>query len=229
MHPDLHRYLDGELSGESIAPELRSDTEVWEAILEEAAGLCRDRAPAWLEARVMGTLPPRPKLAFWRRAWRWFLEPRQVRVRPVIALIGAAAALVLVIRPAKEPAPAPIPVVIGPDVSAVPTTAGDVAAPASDLAPPVYIQFVFAGGDARSVALAGDFNGWNPERHVLRDPDGDGVWTGLFALPPGLHKYMFLVDGDQWVTDPRAERYVDDGFGMRNALINVAAPAGRSS
>jgi hypothetical protein len=40
---------------------------------------------------------------------------------------------------------------------------------------------------------------------------------------------MFLVDGQRWETDPRAERYVDDGFGMRNALINVAVPAGRAS
>jgi hypothetical protein len=35
---------------------------------------------------------------------------------------------------------------------------------------------------------------------------------------------MFVVDGEVWVTDPRAERYVDDGFGMRNALIAVQPP-----
>jgi len=40
---------------------------------------------------------------------------------------------------------------------------------------------------------------------------------------------MFLVDGERWETDPRAERYIDDGFGMRNALVNVIAPMGRTS
>jgi hypothetical protein len=58
--------------------------------------------------------------------------------------------------------------------------------------------------------------------------DGDGVWTGAVPLPPGLHKYMFLIDGKEWVTDPHAERYYDDGYGMRNAVITVVPPAART-
>ena len=50
---------------------------------------------------------------------------------------------------------------------------------------------------------------------------------GLIALRPGMHKYMFVVNGERWVTDPEAERYVDDGFGMRNAVIAITPP-GRS-
>ena len=86
------------------------------------------------------------------------------------------------------------------------------------------MQFVFAAENAQSVAVAGDFNQWQPTTGELRDADGDGVWTALVAVDPGLHKYMFVVDGEEWVTDPRADSYVDDGFGMRNALIAVAAP-----
>ncbi len=36
---------------------------------------------------------------------------------------------------------------------------------------------------------------------------------------------MFVVDGE-WVTDPQADRYVDDGFGNRNALIEVPTNGG---
>jgi 1,4-alpha-glucan branching enzyme len=92
-------------------------------------------------------------------------------------------------------------------------------------APVVYVQFIFAAQDAQTVAVAGDFNSWQTDGIALRDADGDGVWTGLVALRPGQHKYMFIVNGKEWVTDPGAERYVDDGFGMRNAVINVATPA----
>ena len=40
---------------------------------------------------------------------------------------------------------------------------------------------------------------------------------GLFVL--------FVVNGSRWVTDPRATRYSDDGFGNRNAVLAVTAPS----
>jgi hypothetical protein len=36
---------------------------------------------------------------------------------------------------------------------------------------------------------------------------------------------MFLVDGAEWMTDPEAQRYAEDGFGNRNAILAVAAPS----
>jgi len=32
---------------------------------------------------------------------------------------------------------------------------------------------------------------------------------------------MFIVDGERWVADPLAGRYVADGFGRENSLIFV--------
>ena len=40
-------------------------------------------------------------------------------------------------------------------------------------------------------------------------------------IQPGVHKYMFVIDGTEWVTDPDAERYAEDGFGNRNAVLAV--------
>jgi 1,4-alpha-glucan branching enzyme len=73
------------------------------------------------------------------------------------------------------------------------------------------------------VAVTGDFDGWSAS-NVLADPDGDGVWTGRVPVRPGVHAYMFLVDGSSWVTDPRADRYAEDGFGNRNAILAVTEP-----
>jgi hypothetical protein len=39
---------------------------------------------------------------------------------------------------------------------------------------------------------------------------------------------MFVVDGEKWITDPQADRYVDDGFGMRNAVLSIAQPITRA-
>jgi len=88
----------------------------------------------------------------------------------------------------------------------------------------VYVQFELKAPGARSVAVGGDFDDWSGAS-PLEDPDGDGIWTGRVAVRPGVYTYMFLVDGSDWVTDPEANRYTDDGFGNRNAVLAVAAPA----
>ncbi len=72
--------------------------------------------------------------------------------------------------------------------------------------------------------MAGDFSGWDSD-FVLEDADGDGIWTGRIPITPGLHQYMFVINGTDWVTDPRAQRYADDGFGNRNAVLAVTPPA----
>ncbi|HEX7052025.1 MAG TPA: isoamylase early set domain-containing protein [Longimicrobiales bacterium] len=222
MHPDLHRYLDGEIPRERLPAELAAEAAEWDALLGSASLMQAERrAPPWLEERIMSAIRTAPRPGRKQRILRWIFEPRTVRLRPITLLVvSGVAALVLFVWPRGEPPVVPAPVTAAAPRSAPPARAGEEM---------IYVQFVFAGADARSVALAGDFNGWDTQRNPLRDPDGDGIWTGTFAIPPGLHKYMFVVDGDRWVTDPRAERYVDDGFGMRNALITVTAPRRRSS
>jgi 1,4-alpha-glucan branching enzyme len=88
----------------------------------------------------------------------------------------------------------------------------------------VYVQFMLDAPGASSVSVAGDFSEWEPS-FTLEDVDGDGVWTGRVPVQPGVHTYMFLIDGTEWRTDPRADRYRDDGFGNRNAVLAVASGA----
>lgn len=84
-----------------------------------------------------------------------------------------------------------------------------------------WVRFVLPAPGASQVAVAGDFNGWDPSEHVLEDPDADGVFHATLPLPTGTHAYMFVVDGERWVTDPFAGAYRDDGFGGRNAIVHV--------
>ena len=85
------------------------------------------------------------------------------------------------------------------------------------------VQFSLKINDskAHTVAIAGDFNGWNPQTNILEDPEGDGIWTGTLKLEPGRYEYMFVLDGEKWFPDPNALRYVKDGFGNKNAILEI--------
>jgi hypothetical protein len=75
--------------------------------------------------------------------------------------------------------------------------------------------------EAHHVAVAGTFNKWKTDTHVLTRQE-NGIWTISVPLKPGEHSYMFIVDGKAWVTDPNAEAYRDDGFGNKNAVKRVS-------
>jgi len=85
------------------------------------------------------------------------------------------------------------------------------------------VQFSLRINDNKThtVAIAGDFNNWDPQTNILEDPEGDGIWTGTLNLEPGRYEYMFVMDGEKWFPDPNALRYVKDGFGNKNAILEI--------
>lgn len=91
-------------------------------------------------------------------------------------------------------------------------------------APEVQVRFVFTQPGTRDVRLVGDFNNWDTNGIPLFDRSNNGVWSTILSLPPGVYQYMYIVDGQTWVTDPTAEAYLDDGFGQRNAVLRVDLP-----
>ena len=163
MQTELQRYLDGEIGREELTPESLREAdrfEQWNRTLGIAA---RERTPAWLENRIMVSLPPRPSAPLGIRLGAWLIEPRRIRIRPLpIGLAGAGAlVLALLALPFERSV---LPEVFGPANPAVVSVSS---------APQVYVQFELSAPQARSVALAGDFNNWQPDGISLRDPDGD--------------------------------------------------------
>ena len=204
MSDGVDRYLDGDLPLEQLPAEARPEAAAWGRLLDSLrVQVPGGPAPAWLEDRVMAQIEALPESGHLSRAVSWLLRPQSMRVPPLATGLLAAAIAALILWPSP------------PQPSATP---GATAASAV-----VYVQFVLEAPGARSVAVGGDFDSWNGS-FGLEDSDGDGVWTGRVAVEPGVHSYMFLVDGTEWVTDPRADRYSDDGFGNRNAVLAVAAP-----
>ncbi|MFQ5679866.1 MAG: glycoside hydrolase family 13 [Gemmatimonadota bacterium] len=212
MREELHRFLDGELAEQELPEELRAEARAWEAFLTEVRGLGPAGAPADLESRVVRAILASPPTPVWRRAWKWWVSPRPVRVAPLAGLAAAAVVALAVLLPRTGGPTA------GPPIGPAALTGA-----AGTSVQSVYVQFLLDAPAASSVSLAGDFTDWTPQVE-LQDLDGDGIWTALVPLTPGVHEYMFVVDGSTWVTDPYAERYADDGFGNRNAVLAIATP-----
>ncbi|HEV8428296.1 MAG TPA: S8 family serine peptidase [Pyrinomonadaceae bacterium] len=83
------------------------------------------------------------------------------------------------------------------------------------------LVFVFHDDEARSVSLAGDFNGWNAASTVLTK-DATGLWLCRFATPgPGRYEYKFVVDHRRWTEDPSNGMKVSDGYGGLNSVLIV--------
>jgi len=83
----------------------------------------------------------------------------------------------------------------------------------------VIVRLDLQAPNARQVAVAGDFNKWDSTAGVMTRKNG--TWTIELPLRPGVYAYMFIVNNEQWITDPGAEAYRDDGFGNRNAVVRV--------
>lgn len=83
----------------------------------------------------------------------------------------------------------------------------------------VWIRFVYIDEEASQIAVAGNFSDWEPIELDSRVMDGKTVWTGLVPVQRGEHRYMFIRDGEEWISDPLAEIQRDDGFGNKNAVI----------
>jgi len=216
MNEKIHRHLDGEIGPESFDGDDRSEVDAWARMLEAFRGSAppAGAAPAWLEDRVMAEIEALPEAGVLRRVWGWLVRPAPVRISPLTAGLVAAAFAAVIALPGRSRPGDP-----DPTGSVAATRGGD-----SGTESVVYVQFILDAPDARTVAVAGDFSDWEPT-FTLDDPDGDGIWTGRIPVRPGVHAYMFLVDDARWLTDPNAERYQDDGFGNRNAVLAVASGA----
>jgi len=70
-----------------------------------------------------------------------------------------------------------------------------------------------------SVTVAGTFNGWNASATPLKTADGR-TWRVTIPVAPGRHEYKFVLDGRDWVIDPKV-RSQDDGNGNINSLLFV--------
>jgi hypothetical protein len=162
--------------------------------------------------RAEGAHRPAPA----RRFWSVLLEPRAFRLSPVFTSLAAAG-------------------LVGIGVLAGAFSNWGVrkdGQPLADAAtqPPVarttdtVVKFVFAGRQASTVSLVGDFNDWDVSKTPMARDPRTGTWTVALPLNAGRHVYAFVVDGSTWANDPSAPLAPDDGFGHASSVKNVPGP-----
>lgn len=78
---------------------------------------------------------------------------------------------------------------------------------------------------ASTVWLSGSFVSWggDPPNGALELLKGvDGAWTVTHEFEAGSHQYKFIVNGNDWITDPTNPDVIDDGSGNVNSLYLCA-------
>lgn len=90
------------------------------------------------------------------------------------------------------------------------------------------VVFRYLSRSARTVQVAGEWNNWSAgdaekgEILVgLMERGEDGLWTVAVELPPGRHRYWFVVNESGRVLDPANPRVTEDPWGGKASLCIV--------
>jgi hypothetical protein len=208
----IHELLDGELSPEerrdlldrvNSDPFLKREFDDLRSVVNMVETGERLTVPPAFTSEVMRRLPAR-KVAFRKRASSFLFGGRVLRWNMATAL----ATLCLVVIAAGA-------------LLQMQKRGGIVSEQYSLEKATRTVTISFQAPQARKVSLAGDFNKWSTEKGLMKK-ESNGVWTLEVPLEPGTYHYMFVVDGEVWVTDPHAESYRDDGFGNKNSVLRVS-------
>jgi hypothetical protein len=226
----IDKYLDAELTEEEATsflevvardPELESELRTYEEMLSLAAGDTPGDPSAGFTGAVMDriaagagrpavhpTSSPKPARRPFGRSWRLGL--------------AWAAALVVMFAIGRMTAGNGVEPGAGPAVTSVPGSDVQTAGAPSQAEKPRMIRLVYVprDPDVTRVTVAGTFNGWDP-KGISMEKNGN-VWTVQLLLPPGTYEYMFVENDERWVTDPLAPQTRDDGFGLKNAVLDVS-------
>lgn len=221
----VQRFVDQELSAEERVrfvarlgrdEGLRQRAIELEQLVLDVGRLPRPAVPDGFVARVMERTTP--ALSIWRKLADTLWAPRDLQWNLASAVASLALLGIIFGRLAFPPAPA----------ASAPGAATGPASAAAAAPSPVLVRLVVLQPGARMVQVAGDFNGWNPARTSL-EQISSGAWAVTIPLEPGRYEYMFVVDGQQWIADPFAAEQSEDGFGSRNAVLEVRPPLGAQS
>lgn len=81
------------------------------------------------------------------------------------------------------------------------------------------VKLSYAGRSGSSVYVAGDFTNWDPFLYHLAETS-PGTYTLDVMLPPGLHRYVFVVNGSS-VVDPLNPRTAVRSDGRTVSVMTV--------
>jgi 1,4-alpha-glucan branching enzyme len=82
------------------------------------------------------------------------------------------------------------------------------------------VHIEFSDAVAESVAIAGTFNDWRPDATPMERVES-GRWIKQLNLPPGTYEYCLVLNGAQWMPDPRTPERKPNPFGGCNSVLKI--------
>jgi 1,4-alpha-glucan branching enzyme len=82
------------------------------------------------------------------------------------------------------------------------------------------VLFVAFYPEATTVQIAGDFNGWQPEKNPMTKASG-GTWQTRVSLAKGVYRYRLVVDR-HWQHDPHNNMTEPNPYGELNSVLKVS-------
>lgn len=80
-------------------------------------------------------------------------------------------------------------------------------------------RFVIYRPDVNSVEITGSFTDW--KRIALKPTGHSGYWEITLEIPDGVHRYTYILDGDQSFADPTILAQEHDDFGGINSILST--------
>lgn len=79
-----------------------------------------------------------------------------------------------------------------------------------------WVTFKINLGEAQSVQIAGEWNGW--KRETMKKGK-DGTFWITKRLTKGRYKFKYVVNDTNWINDDKADDYVPNPFGGTDSLL----------
>ncbi|WP_319761087.1 hypothetical protein [Maridesulfovibrio sp.] len=167
-------------------------------LTEEIKKMKLQDVPVGFSGSVMDSIM-KEKTTWWEKTLRWINSPLEFKLTPL--RVGFAIAMVAVV------------LFFSPKGVLIQNQQANVVS--------VRFEFNAPAGEVKNVAVIGSFNEWSAESSTMRYDQKDRVWIYETNLKPGDHEYVFLVNGNTVIPDPKAVYYRKDGFGSVNSIVSV--------
>ena len=84
------------------------------------------------------------------------------------------------------------------------------------------VTFEVPAHEDASVAVAGDFNGWDRGATPMKRRKKDGLFAASVTLDAGRsYQFRYCIDDERWVSDPDADGSVPNQYGSENSLLRT--------
>lgn len=80
-------------------------------------------------------------------------------------------------------------------------------------------RFVLYLPQVKQAEIIGTFTDWSPV--PMQKIDQTGYWTLTLKVPPGEHRYSYLIENDGRIADPSVAAREHDDFGGENSVIII--------